>query len=107
MMIMNNSLMSLRCALDARHLAPCRESSIAEQPVVQGAHQMPPQAKEVVNRTVHREKPLGVTRGFEPTHLAFLLAGRLMRHFCFIVCPFVLVVADTRQKFPACCPVAA
>jgi hypothetical protein len=35
-MIMNNSSMSLCCALDARHLAPFREGSITEQPVVQG-----------------------------------------------------------------------
>jgi hypothetical protein len=77
-MIMSNSSLSLRCALDARHRAPCRGGSITEQPVVQGAHQMPPEAKEAVNRTVHREEPLGVTRGCEPTHLAFLLAGRLM-----------------------------
>ena len=32
-------------------------------------------SEQVVKRTVDREKALGLSRWFEPTHLAFLLPG--------------------------------
>ena len=77
-MLVRNSSVSLRCTLGAPHLAPCRKGSIMEQSVVQCAHQMPPEPKEIINRTVHREKPLDVAWGFEPPHLALSLASGLL-----------------------------
>jgi len=102
-MIISNSSMSSRCTSDTRHLAPYREGSITKQPVVQGAHQMPSEAKEVVKRTVPREKPLSVTRRFEPPHLPFLLTRRLVRHFGSIVRSFVVAVGNTGQESPHSC----
>src|SRR2546427_10453371 len=46
---------------------------------------MTPQAKEIPNQSVHRQESLRVSGGFEPSHLSFALAGRLMRDFGSIV----------------------
>ena len=44
-------------------------------------------AKKILNESVHRQESLRVSRRFEPAHLPFALASRLMRNFD----PIVLV----------------
>ncbi len=43
------------------------------------SHQMSPQPKQIADSTMHREKPLGLARRFEPTHLSFPLTRGFMR----------------------------
>lgn len=43
------------------------------------SHQMPPQPKQIADSAMYREKPLGLTRSFEPTHLSFPLTRGFMR----------------------------
>jgi hypothetical protein len=50
-----------------------------------------PRAKKIPNESVHAQESLRVSRGFEPPHLSFAPAGRLMRDFGSIV--FVLLRA--------------
>jgi hypothetical protein len=69
--------------------------------------EMPPEAEEIVDRAVDREKPLYLPRGFEPAHLPFPVARRLMRDFPSVVSPAVLAVADAGQEFSAGSAIAA
>ena len=50
-----------------------------------GPQEVAADTKEILNRSVHREKPLHVGSGFEPAHLALPLPGRLVGDFCPIV----------------------
>ena len=50
-----------------------------------GSQEVAADTKEILNRSVHREKPLHVGSGFEPAHLALPLPGRLVGDFCPIV----------------------
>ncbi len=95
----------LGCMLDIRHLSPRRKGPSMAQPIMRGFQQRALNTKEIVDGTVHREKPLGVARRFDP-HLAFLLAGGLMRYFCAVVRPFFLAVGDFGQEITARCSVA-
>ncbi len=47
--------------------------------------EMPSEAKEIVDGTVHHKKPLCLSRRFELTHLALMVARRLMRDFRSVV----------------------
>ena len=91
-MIVSNSAVSLRCILDARHLSPCRKGPNTEHAIMGSAHQMSTAAKQVVNGTMNRQKPLCLSRGFEPAHLSFSLPCRLMRDFRSIVSAAILAV---------------
>jgi hypothetical protein len=65
--------------LDARHLLPGGEGLRADHPGVGGGQEMPTEAKQIVDGSVGRQEPLGLSGGLEPAHLPFLLAGWLMR----------------------------
>ena len=69
--------------------------------------QVLPEAKQIVNRTVHRQKVLCVARRFEPAHVAFPLASRLMRDFGAVIHPLPSVMHDTRAEVSTCCSIAA
>ena len=58
-----------------RGLPPFIESSISEDSMVDRFEMVTSDSEQVVKRTVDREKALGLSRWFEPTHLAFLLPG--------------------------------
>ena len=63
-------------------------------------------AKQVVDGTVNRAKPLGVPGGFEAAHVSFSLPRRLMRDFCAVVLSAPLAMGNTGDDVPACCPIA-
>jgi hypothetical protein len=54
---------------------------------------MPSKAKEIADGALNRKKPLCLSWGFEPTHLACSEARRLMRDFRSIVSVTILAVA--------------
>lgn len=80
----------LSCTWDIRYPAPRCKGPSAEQAIMRRSHQMPTDTKKIVDGTVHREKALGLPRGFESAHRLFLLPGRLMRDFRAIVLPGVV-----------------
>ena len=88
----------LGCMLDIRHLSPRRKGPSMAQPIMRGFQQRALNTKEIVDGTVHREKPLGVARRFEPPHLAFLLAGGLMRYLCRLFVRLSLQWATSGKK---------
>ena len=104
---MSNSSAPLRCTLGARHLVPGRKSPRTEQPIIRRFQEVTPEAEQIVDRAMNREKPLGVARRFESPHLAFSLARGLMCHFGSVIRPFVLAVSDPEHKLPARRPIAA
>jgi hypothetical protein len=63
--------------------------------------EMPCEAKEIVDRTLDRKKPLRLPWGFEPAHMVFPLPRRLMRDFRAIVAAAIWAVADARQELAA------
>ncbi len=64
------------------------------------SQQMPPDAEEVLNDSVHREKSLRLPRGFEPSHLSLALACRLVGDFRPIVFVLLGAVDDRRHDGP-------
>ena len=58
-------------------------------------------AKKIVDRAMGREKLLSMAGGFEPAHLTFPLASRLMRKFSLIVESLVLAMFNTWNDFLA------
>ena len=74
------------CSLWKPHyLAPCHERLLTEHAIMGGSHQMSSTAKQIVDRTMSREKTLGLSGGLEATHLPFLLPRRLTREFRTVV----------------------
>ena len=53
-------------------------------------------SEHVLNLTVYPKEPLGVSNGFEPSHLAFLLAGVLMGNLSPVV--FILARSMLRRR---------
>ena len=53
-----------------------------------GPQEVAADTKEILDGSVHREKPLRVGGGFEPTHLTLALPRRLMREFHPVSYPF-------------------
>ena len=62
---------------------------------------MPPEAEEIVDQAMDRKKTLDLSRGFEPAHLVFPLARRLVRDFRSIVAAAILAMAHAWQEFSA------
>ena len=55
---------------------------------------MTPKPKQIVELTMNAQESLRMSVGSEATHLAFLLSGMLMRHFCAIVRVSVLAMGN-------------
>jgi len=68
-----------------RHVVPHKEGTGSQPTVMSSLEQVTSHAKEIPNQSVHRQESLRVSGGFEPSHLSFALAGRLMRDFGSIV----------------------
>ena len=58
-------------------------------------------AEQIVDRAMGGEKALGMAGGFEPTHLPFPLAGRLVGQFGAVVQTLVLALFDAGDEFLA------
>ena len=65
--------------------------------MVNGSDQMAAGAKEILDESVYREKPLRLLGGLKPAHLPFTLAGPLMRHLRSIVLVLLRAVYDGRH----------
>ena len=50
----------LGCVLDARHRSPCRKGASSERTIMGSTRQMSTTAKQIVDRTMDREKTLGL-----------------------------------------------
>ena len=74
---------------------------------MRGLHQMASQAKEIVDGAVDGEKALDVSRRFEAAHVAFALAGGLMRHLSAVVRILRGAVMDRGEGGPVGCPITA
>ena len=61
-----------------RHLIPETERAGSQETAVSCPQEVASNTKEILNGSVHREKPLRVGSGFEPAHLALSLPGRLV-----------------------------
>ncbi len=79
------------------HLIPDAERARSEQPVVHSPEQMTANTEQILDGSVHREKPLRVRGRFEPAHLALALPGRLVRDLGTIVRVLVCDVDDGRH----------
>ena len=64
---------------DTRHLLPGIKGLRTDSPGVGGGQEMPTTAKQIVDGSVGRQEPLGLSGGLEPPHLPFLLARWLVR----------------------------
>lgn len=62
---------------------------------------MPSEAEEIVEWAMGRKNPLYLPWGFEPAHLVFSVARRLMRDCRSVVETAVLAVSDVRQELSA------
>ena len=80
-----------------RHLTPDTEGLGPQEPMMDGPQEVAADTKEILNRSVYREKPLHVGSGFEPAHLALPLPGRLVGDFCPIVRVLVRAVDHGRH----------
>ena len=80
-------------SLPSRLQKPAQECT-----VMASGQQVLPEAKQIVNRTVHRQKVLCVARRFEPAHVAFPLASRLMRDFGAVVKARALAVESVKES---------
>ena len=65
-----------------------------------GPQEMAADTKEILDGSVHREKPLRVRGRFEPAHLALALPSRLVRALGAIVRVRVGDVDDGRHHSP-------
>jgi hypothetical protein len=68
---------------------------------------MPTETKEIRDRTMSREKPLGLAWGFKLAHLTFPLPCWLMRDFGAVVKARALPVRHTGQALSAGSPITA
>ena len=75
--------------------------------MVNGSEQMASNPKEILNESVHREKPLCVGDGREPAHLPFALPHGLMGDLRSIVLVLPRAVHDRRHHGAVSCCVAA
>ena len=64
--------------LDTHHRLPGGEGLRTDGPCISGGQEMPTPAKPIVNRGMSGQETLGLPGGLEPSHLPFLLPGRLM-----------------------------
>ena len=78
------------------HVAPPRKGLSAKCTIMASWEEMPTETKEIVNRAMSRQKPLGLARRFELSHQAFSVTCGLMRDFCSVISPAVLAVAGAR-----------
>jgi hypothetical protein len=69
--------------------------------MVDGSQQVAADTKEILNESVHREKTLRVSGGFEPPHLSLALPRGLMRNLRSIV--FVLAGAGITDGIAVRC----
>ncbi len=83
-------------ASDTGHLTPDTEGPCSQEPMMDGPQEMAADTKEILDGSVHREKPLRVGSRFESAHLTLPLPGRLVRDFRPIV--RVLVRAVDRRR---------
>ncbi len=84
-------------ASDAGHLSPDTAGLCSQEPMMDGPQEVAADTKEILDRTVHREKPLRVGSRFEPAHLTLPLPGRLVRDFGPIVRVLVRAVDHGRH----------
>ena len=64
---------------DTGHLSPDTEGPRSQEPMLDGLQEVAADPEQILDGSVHREKPLRVGRRFEPAHLT--LPGRLVRDF--------------------------
>src|SRR5258708_31036813 len=81
----------------AGHLVPHLEATLKKSAVILRRENMPSQLKVIQDWSKSREKPLGLSRGFEPPHLFFTQSRGLVGVFRSIVEPFVLAMLYSRQ----------
>ena len=70
-----------------------------------GLQMMTTDSKQVLNRTVDREKTLSLYYRLEPSPLAFFLTRWLMRGFSPVVLVLTGAMHNGRKDLPMCCPV--
>ncbi len=70
--------MTRSSASDTGRLTPDTEGPCPQEPMMDGPQEVAADTKEILNRSVHREKALRLRRGFEAPHLALALPGRLV-----------------------------
>ncbi len=70
-------------------------------------HEVATYLKEIVDRAVDGEKALDVAQRFEASHVAFPLAGGLVRDFGAVVGIFTSAMMDGGEGGPLGCGVAA
>ncbi len=63
--------------------------------------------EEIPDGAVHRQKPLSLSSGFEPSHLSFALPGRLMRNLCSVVRVARCDMLDRGHHTPVRGPIAS
>jgi hypothetical protein len=69
--------------------------------------EMPSEAKQIVHRTVDREKMLCLARRFEATPMVLSLASQLMRDLGAVVQPLPSAMPNAGEKVSTCCSIAA
>ncbi len=76
----NRNVMSSvsRCLWDARHLSPRGKRSVPQCSIMLGLDAVATQAEEIGDRSVDRQKSLGVAHRLELPHLSFPLPRRLV-----------------------------
>jgi hypothetical protein len=84
-------------ASDTGHLSPDTEGLGSQEPMMDGPQEVAADPKQILNGSVHREKPLRLASGFEPAHLSFSLPGRLVGDFRPIVRVLVRAVNHRRH----------
>ena len=83
--------------LRARDLTPHLASFPHGLTVLVGRQAMTAWSEVLSKGTIRRQKPLRMTRRFEPLHAPLMLARRLMRILCPIVQIAVLAVSHSRH----------
>lgn len=76
------------------YVAPPRKGLSAQCSIMASWEEMATETKEIVDGAMNRQKPLGLARRFELSHLVFTVACGLMRDFGSVVSSAVLAVAD-------------
>src|SRR5689334_11936194 len=84
----------------ARNLVPDSKSLATHPAVIRGRQQVSSRAEMRTNDSVHLEKALRVSSGFEASHALLPLARGLMRVLCPVVQVTVLAVSNTRHDEP-------
>jgi hypothetical protein len=88
-------------------IAPGIESAIAGHTILTGGKTVPAKLEVVVDRSVNREKLLGLPDRLEPLHVAFPSSGRLVRDFTAIVEVPALPMFNTRQDLASGSPIGS